>query len=154
MLNLKKLLNKITSAIVELTDWKDNTTTLLAQAADYGTGYSNIHSSDNPVSVKTGTHTNVGHITLPPGKYIAYSRIYFPTNGTGSRLLSMGGKSGQVNDRRVTSPGTDDGALRLMCWYSFELSTTTDIYAVAFQSSGSTMSITASGLYAFKTGNI
>lgn len=103
-------------------------------------------------NVPSGTATNVRSVSLPAGRYIIWANIAWPNNSTGRREACIGTYSGNVTagaawDFRNAVSG--DGTRQSLSAY-VTTSAQTTYYLVLYQNSGSTLAMSAYGLYAIK----
>lgn len=103
-------------------------------------------------NVPSGTETNVRSVSLPAGRYIIWAKIAWPNNSTGRREACIGTYSGSVTagaawDFRNAVSG--DGTRQSLSAY-VTTSAQTTYYLVLYQNSGSTLAMSAYGLYAIK----
>lgn len=137
MISYKKILTKILVAINNLTP---TITTF----------------EGNTINVASGSNTTVLSITLQPGFYHIVGTCVFDSNANGYRDIhfsaSDNGSSGINRFARARMSPVSGANTVLHVDLAREITSTTTLYLVAYQNSGSTLSVTYPGIQATKLG--
>lgn len=123
------------------------------QTAEYpsgGTGY--FGGTAITSNVPSGTSTAVRSLTLQPGRYIIWGQTAWGENATGRRNACIGTDSTNVNAGAAWAfqGASPAGQTRQSLSAYVTPTTATTYYLVLYQNSGSTLAMSAYGLYAIK----
>lgn len=119
-----------------------NNTVTLYWSSDTST-VSNAGTSFEDVNVATATNTTLGSFQLDKGEYIIVVTADWASNATGSRQLwfadTNGGTQMNIASRVIQAAVPGSQATRMQCTIMYKPSSTTTLYVVGYQNSGSTL---------------
>ena len=103
-------------------------------------------------SLTSGTSTDLRSVSLPAGKYLLIGQASFAANATGNRRLTIGVSSATIASGIAWEwvPALSGASTRINLTGYYEFSATTTVYLVAWQNSGSALSIESSALKCIK----
>lgn len=155
MVNLRKLLDKICQTLNTFTAWASSTEdTITWFISKRGTRVSSAVSSTttpSSVSVATSTYTNICSLTLNSGRYFIWGRVRFASNATGRRYIYISDESQTDSTQAVSRNAVSGTYTSLLISYVTNVSDATEQrYLVAWQNSGSSLSVSAAAFQAVK----
>lgn len=141
MLDVKKILTKISVEIKNLKDWFSSWLSTIKKLQNYGDFVEEQSTETHDIYNSIWSCTE--SITLKPGRWMIIGYVIFPNNSTGVRMACISNTSGASGSNATYSVAVPSGSMGLQVSLTIQIRIQTTYYLNVWQNSDSTLTIAA-----------